>query len=229
MYSFDLLLAEHAAPVLAGMKTANLITCRREWYPNLPEMLTIYQQAFAARGVRFRILCACDYRFLLLVYRPERLLNDLASKQARVLLHRYEYPMEQGLDALLEHLSERIVRNAQSKKPCQPKTAKRFFGGPGSHGPSGQAKERTRVLPVRRGFSAPNVPRHVAGWSFLRGLPLLWRLLCTVPRLFSAGMPLPCSRLVGCLILLRLVWSALPLPAMRLCARFFFCLLPFSA
>ena len=35
----------------------------------------------------------------------------------------------------------------RSQKPCQPKTAKRFFGGPGSHGPSGQAKERTRILP----------------------------------------------------------------------------------
>ena len=110
------------------------------------------------------------------------------------------------------------------KRPCQPKTAKRFFGGPGSQGPSGQAKERTRILPVRRGFSAPGVPRHVPGWSFLRGLPLLWRLLCTVPRLFSAGMPLPCSRLVGCLILLRLVWSALPLPACHALVRAFFLL-----
>ena len=36
------------------------------------------------------------------------------------------------------------------KRPCQPKTAKRIFGGPGSQGPSGQAKERMRVLPARR-------------------------------------------------------------------------------
>ena len=41
------------------------------------------------------------------------------------------------------------------KRPCQPKTAKRFFGGPGSQGPSGQAKERTRILPVRRGSFCP--------------------------------------------------------------------------
>ena len=60
-----------------------------------------------------------------------------------------------------------IVRNAQSKKPCQPKTAKRIFGGPGSHGPSGQAKERTRILPVRRGFSAPGAPRRLTGLAVL--------------------------------------------------------------
>ena len=63
------------------------------------------------------------------------------------------------------------------KRPCQPKTAKRFFGGPGSHGPSGQAKERMRILPVRRGFSAFGVPRRLPGWPSLRGLPLLRRLV----------------------------------------------------
>ena len=93
MYSFDLLLAEHGAPVLAGIKTANLITCQRAWYPDLPQMLAAYQRAFAGRGVSFRILCACDYRFLLLVYRPARLLEDLASREARALLSRYGYPM----------------------------------------------------------------------------------------------------------------------------------------
>ena len=78
----------------------------------------------------------------------------------------------------------RFNKSAQQKRPCRPKTAKRIFGGPGSHGPSGQAKERTRVLPVRRGFSAPGVPRHVAGWLFLRGQPLLCGLLCPVPQHF---------------------------------------------
>ena len=113
MYSFDLLLAEHGAPVLAGIKTANLITCRRAWYPDLPELLKTYQAVFHDRGVRFRILCACDYRFLLLIYRPERLLNDLASQEARTLLMQNGYPMEEGLDALLEHLSERIMTNRE--------------------------------------------------------------------------------------------------------------------
>ena len=113
MYSFDLLLAEHGAPVLAGIKTANLITCQRAWYPDLPQMLAVYQRAFAGRGVCFRILCACDYRFLLLVYRPARLLEDLASREARALLSRYGYPMEEGLDALLDHLSRRTADRAE--------------------------------------------------------------------------------------------------------------------
>ena len=124
------------------------------------------------------------------------------------------------------------------KRPCQPKTAKRIFGGPGSQGPSGQAKERTRILPVRRGFSAPGVPRRLPGRPLFRSLPLLWRLLCPVPRRF---LPV-CHCLVpglraACLIC---VWPALPpvafvfvlrcqgcLPKMRCvlsCTHFFFLL-----
>ena len=75
----------------------------------------------------------------------------------------------------------RFNKSAQQKRPCRPKTVKRFFGGPDSQGPSGQAKERTRILPVRSFFSAPGAPRHVPGWPFLRGLPLLCWLLCPVP------------------------------------------------
>lgn len=113
MYSFDLLMAEHGSPVLAGIKTSNLITCCRAWYPDLPKMLDTYRQAFGSRGICFRILCTCDYRFLLFVYRPERLLKDLENTEVRALLEGYGYPMEQGLDALLEHLSNRIVNNEQ--------------------------------------------------------------------------------------------------------------------
>lgn len=111
MYSFDLLLAEHGAPVLAGIKTANLITCRRAWYPDLPALLKVYQTFFRERGIRFRILCACDFRFLLLIYRPDRLIRDLTSPEACALLRQNGYPMEQGLDALLAYLSERINKN----------------------------------------------------------------------------------------------------------------------
>ena len=66
----------------------------------------------------------------------------------------------------------RSAQCAASKKPCQPKTAKRIFGGPGSHGPSGQAKERTRILPVRRGSFCPARRAIWQAGRFSRSLPL---------------------------------------------------------
>ena len=78
------------------------------------------------------------------------------------------------------------------KRPCQPKTAKRFFGGPGSHGPSGQAKERTRILPVRRGSFCPAAAPY-------GGLAVLARL-AAVMRAFAPGAPacFPCCSSGGC-------------------------------
>ena len=110
------------------------------------------------------------------------------------------------------------IRSAQQKRPCQPKTAKRFFGGPGSQGPSGQAKEQTRILPVRRGFSAPGVPRRLPGLAVL-ALPaaVVGGLCVRCSGAFSAGVPLPCSRLsaVFCLACA----ACLPFGRRRLCFR----------
>ena len=68
------------------------------------------------------------------------------------------------------------------KRPCQPKTAKRIFGGPISQGPSGQAKERMRVLPARRDLLRLACRAVCRGWLFLRGLPLLCGILRPVSR-----------------------------------------------
>ena len=110
------------------------------------------------------------------------------------------------------------------KRPCQPKTAKRIFGGPVHKAPSGQAKERTQILPVRRGFFV----RRAAPYG---RLAVLARPACCyvgfwpgAPAVFSAGVPLPCPRPAGCLMLLHLAWSALPLPACHALVRAFFLL-----
>ena len=117
------------------------------------------------------------------------------SRQARL----------RGRRPLLFCAARGIVRNAQPKKTCQPKTAKRFFGGPGSQSPSGQAKERTRVLPVRRGFSAPGTPRRLSGAVafskpaafvavFVTGAPALFPPVC---RCLVPGLRAACRFLFG--------------------------------
>ena len=141
------------------------------------------------------------------------------------------------------------------KRPCQPKTAKRFFGGPGSQGPSGQAKERTRILPVRRGFSAPGVPCRLPGRSFFRSLSLSGLLAfapgvsarvpccspggcaCALPQVGLRSASLFPARVPCCLLLLRLACAAsccfclcpvLPGPACWKCARVLPCAAFFS-
>ena len=83
------------------------------------------------------------------------------------------------------------------KKPCQPKTAKRFFGGSISQGPSGQAKERTRILPVRRGSFCPACRAIWRGWPFLRGQPAVMLAFGPVPRHFFCKCGMRAGNSVG--------------------------------
>ena len=81
----DRLLAAYCSPALAGIKPANLVSCDRTIYPDLPEQLETYREAFAPRGMRFEIVCACRARYLLLVYNEaqlERYMRDERSTAA---------------------------------------------------------------------------------------------------------------------------------------------------
>ena len=49
----DRLLATYCSPTLAGIKPASLVSCDRNLYPDLPQRLNEYRNAFAAREIHF--------------------------------------------------------------------------------------------------------------------------------------------------------------------------------
>lgn len=101
-------LAFHCAPAMAGIKSADLIS-----WPGAPEETRELIDAFAASmentGICFRILCFCRGRSLILVYRRNRLEERLAQKEVRELLLRDGYPVDGGLEAMLDHLARRVL------------------------------------------------------------------------------------------------------------------------
>ena len=104
----DRLLATYCSPTLAGIKPAQ-VWCRatRNLYPDLPQRLKEYRDAFSAE-IR-QVVCACSAaRFLLLVYskpQPERIAAD---PQVQHVLRHFAYPVGQPLDVLLRNLKRRI-------------------------------------------------------------------------------------------------------------------------
>lgn len=108
----ELLLARHCAPTLAGIKTANLLSLPRADFPGLPARLSHYNRVFGKKGLRFEAICACRERCLLLVYRPARLMADLADSVARSILAERGYPVDGSLDELLDALRVRIAESA---------------------------------------------------------------------------------------------------------------------
>ena len=105
----DRLLATYCSPTLAGIKPASLVSCDRNLYPDLPQRLSEYRNAFAAREIHFEIVCACSARFLLLVYNKPQLERRMADPQVQHVLRHFAYPVGQPLDALLRNLKRRIA------------------------------------------------------------------------------------------------------------------------
>ena len=108
---FEEKLARHCAPVLAGIKPANLFSVGSQEDGDLEQLVSSYQAGFQKQGIWFRILCRCSERTLILVYRPAFLLSCLENREARELLERFGYPAAWGqlpLEALLDCLACRI-------------------------------------------------------------------------------------------------------------------------
>ncbi|MDO4270821.1 MAG: DUF3793 family protein [Eubacteriales bacterium] len=105
----DRLLAAYCSPTLAGIKPASLVSCDRTLLPDLPRRLREYRQAFAPRGMRFEIVCACKGRYLLLVYHRAALESRMADPRMQRVLTSFGYPASGPLETLLWTLKRRIA------------------------------------------------------------------------------------------------------------------------
>lgn len=98
----------HCAPSLAGIKSANLISCPQAAYPNLPHLLQEYQSAFQMQKVRLELLSTSHNCFLILVFRKQQLERQLQNQAVCCLLSQLGYPVEENTDAVLRHLKQRL-------------------------------------------------------------------------------------------------------------------------
>lgn len=105
---FEKTLAFHCAPVLLGIKSANLVSFPKQKHPFLWEELYKYHQALSGRDLHFECLCECGRRVLILVYRGESLNGELSAPEAVSLLQRFGYSAGSSLPRQLERLKERI-------------------------------------------------------------------------------------------------------------------------
>lgn len=109
----DEVLAYHCGPALLGIKAANLVSMAWEETAELELRLSDYRRLFRGRGVRFRVICRCRRRALLLVYRAGLLREQLAQPLARKLLAQDGYPVDGTLEEQLEHLSLRLAQQQE--------------------------------------------------------------------------------------------------------------------
>lgn len=106
--AFEHALAFHCGPAMAGIKAANLASFSKQKYPGICVLFDQYANSLRARGIQMDILCQCPKRLLILVYRTERLKEQLYHPLSQRLLQQAGYPIGAALPQLLEHLKSRL-------------------------------------------------------------------------------------------------------------------------
>lgn len=108
---FDYLLAYHCAPALAGIKSANLISIKKEANGNLDELLSFYNNSLNHSGIRMEILCRYETHILVLVYQPRLLWSELQANKNRSFLLEKGYEDWSNLNAVLNGLKKRCAEH----------------------------------------------------------------------------------------------------------------------
>lgn len=101
-------IAYHCAPALAGIKPSNIFSCKKSEYPQLHAELAELNRELSEKGIRLEVLCECEKRALIILYREDRLKARLADEAVAKLLSDCGYPEGAGLDAMLDALRARI-------------------------------------------------------------------------------------------------------------------------
>ena len=117
----DDIIIRHCAPALAGLKTANLVSCKIQ---DACECIMKNGKALAKKGIYMTILCEKNENALLYVYRNQRLYEDLNCREARDILIDFGYTSS-DTDECIERLKARIQSN-----PCFPHEIGLFLGYP---------------------------------------------------------------------------------------------------
>ncbi len=102
------IIAYHCAPALAGIKTANIVACYKDKTPNIQTEINRLNTEMNMKDIYFEILCECDKRALVMVYRKEKLRQYLQRDEVAVFLKSVGYPQEFSLKAYIDVLKKRL-------------------------------------------------------------------------------------------------------------------------
>lgn len=110
MKTFEAILIEQCAPVLAGIKMAGLFRYTLGPEESISGLLTHWNQVFAQKGLRLTSLKQCQKQkiYLIYVYRPRQLKKRLADRQVQAFLQKNGYESADNYMSYLKRLTYRM-------------------------------------------------------------------------------------------------------------------------
>lgn len=98
--NFETVMIEQCSPVLAGLKAAGLFRYETQDCKDLAERVRGWNARLGEKGLRVRVLkgCARTHRYLVYVYRENRLREVLSDEDVRTFLVQEGYRLPEGAD-----------------------------------------------------------------------------------------------------------------------------------
>ena len=90
------LIAHHCAPALAGIKPANIASCRRDAVPDVYDEIKRLNRELNRSDIYFEIICDCEKCVLIMAYRKSILKKHLETAANQKFLLQYGYPISGG-------------------------------------------------------------------------------------------------------------------------------------
>lgn len=87
----ELLIANHCAPALAGIKPSSIVTCQKSNFPNVGEQVQRLNNELNHRDIYIEILCECKRRAIIIVYRKRVFEKHLQECRNKTFLEQYGY------------------------------------------------------------------------------------------------------------------------------------------
>ena len=102
------LLAWHCAPALAGIKPGNLVSVSKNKYHGIEKQISALNSQLNGKDIYIKILCSCERRALVFVYRRKVLTEYLSRAEISKLIEEFGYEKNTSLEQKLKKLSLRL-------------------------------------------------------------------------------------------------------------------------
>lgn len=105
------IIAYHCGPALAGIKPSNIVACCKDKVPDVYESIKQLNMQLNHKDIYIEILCECQKRVLIMVYRRKKLCEHLSRNEIRDFLNSFGYDSDAQLCDKILMLKERIANN----------------------------------------------------------------------------------------------------------------------
>lgn len=109
--SVESLLAYQCGPALAGIKPANIAACTKARIANAKSEIAQLNSQLNDKGIYIEILCECERRILVMVYRRKKLLEYLSNKEIKSFLMDCGYPEKVSVEEYIKFLKTRLEKD----------------------------------------------------------------------------------------------------------------------